>query len=144
MRNDVGGSASQFFHRSWNDYKRGFGNQSSQFWIGLDWLQDLTHSNCTVMFDLQDLSGTWYYARYTHFKIAGPEDGYLLTIDGYSGNLGDAMAYHNSSQFSTYDHGPWQSCGANYFGGWWFDNNYCCTACVTLPPETNFLWIVNF
>ena len=45
-------------------------------------------------------SKTWTYQT---FMVAGPEDKYRLTIGGGVGQGGDAKAYSNGMQFSTYN-----------------------------------------
>ena len=103
LRNDVQGSNSYFFNRPWSQYQQEFGSLTSQYWIGLDALHEVSQTNCRIRFDLQLLNGSWYYAEYTSFSVDDASTSYTLTIGGYSGNLWDAMAYHNGMQFSTYD-----------------------------------------
>ena len=42
LRHDYDGSNSYFFYQPWADYKDGFGNITSLYWIGLDSLHDVS------------------------------------------------------------------------------------------------------
>lgn len=37
------------------------------------------------------------------FKIKAEKDDYQLIVDGYHGNAGDSLSYHNGKKFSTHD-----------------------------------------
>ena len=59
--------------------------------------------------------------------VAGPEDKYRLTIGGGVGQGGDAMAYSNGMQFSTYDSDNDKdnsNCSFVAQGGWWYNACY--------------------
>ena len=112
------------FYRDWADYKIGFGNVLGEFWLGLDYLHDLTTSgHHELRIDMEDFEQNTSYAMYNTFKV-GPESGkYVLTATGYSGDAGDALEYHNRRPFSTKDadndaYGT--SCSQNFKGGWWY------------------------
>ena len=49
-RNQYGQSnnAFDFFQRGWNDYKTGFGDIGSDYWIGLDILHNMTSIESTI------------------------------------------------------------------------------------------------
>ncbi|MCI4380215.1 hypothetical protein PGIGA_G00237170 [Pangasianodon gigas] len=119
------------FNRTWNDYKRGFGNLTGEFWLGNDKIHWLTTTKPMVLrIELEDLDGMKEYAQYNHFHVANESQYYRLTIEGYSGTAGDAMQYskkfnHNQKNFTTPDRDNDQytsgNCGAYYSSGWWFD-----------------------
>jgi len=91
-------------------------------------------------------SGLWYSAEYSTFSISDEAGDYQLTVTGYSGDAGDAMAaapnpsYRaNGMMFSTPDSdndGCACSCAADYGRGWWFGG---CSA-STLNVDTVGLW----
>lgn len=114
------------FNRSWEQYSEGFGRPSGEFWIGNDVLNHLTINNCTKLkIVMQDIYDNVWYAEYNDFRISSRDDGYRLTISGYSGNASDALDYQNNMQFSAIDVDRDISntnCAANYEGGWWFSH----------------------
>ena len=61
------------FYRGWHDYKRGFGNLTSEFWLGLDKIHRLTVSNSSKLrVDLEDVPGNTSSAE---FICCGQGDG---------------------------------------------------------------------
>ena len=54
---------------------------------------------------------------------------YTLNVDGFTGNLRDALKEHNKRSFSTFDvdndGNPGKNCGFLFRGGWWFRNYFC-------------------
>ena len=72
----------------------------------------------------------WYWAEYASFSITDEASNYRLTVDGYSGDAGDAMAgapahlIANGRMFSTADNDNDGWTGGNcasYFGsGYWY------------------------
>jgi len=80
---------------------------------------------------IQRPDGLWYWAEYSTFSVSDEVDQYRLTVDGYSGDAGDAMAgtphetwRSNGKQFSTPDRdnaGQNYVCSANHGFGWWWD-----------------------
>ena len=135
------------FNRSWNEYKRGFGDTNSNYWIGNDMLSYLTtNDNYTLRFDLQSRkNGKWHYAEYSTFVVLSEADNYKLQVTGYSGNAGnDALGvWHNGRQFSTFDRDNdlWSSgnCGAKYGGFWWRN----CGGCLVNSARSTgwFYWL---
>ncbi|KAF4091169.1 hypothetical protein AMELA_G00034060 [Ameiurus melas] len=119
------------FSRTWNEYKRGFGNLTGEFWLGNDKIHWLTTTKAMILrIELEDLDGIKEYAQYDHFRVANESQYYRLTIEGYSGTAGDAMQYskkfnHNQKNFTTPDRDNDKytsgNCGDYYSSGWWFD-----------------------
>ena len=79
-------------------------------------------------------SGLWYSAEYLTFSISDEVGKYRLTVAGYSGDAGDAMAVQeiptgisNGMMFSTPDSDndihPDKHCANDYNRGWW--DMYC-------------------
>ena len=53
------------FCRIWNDYKHGFRDLKSEFWLGLDKIHRLTSDNNSMLrVDLEDFEGNTGYAEY--------------------------------------------------------------------------------
>ena len=104
LRNDIAGSDAFFFNRSWAEYENGFASENtSKYWIGLDALQNKSRKSCNLRFELQKPDGSWRTATYGSSSVGNSSSKYNLTLGAYSGDLWDAMTYHNRQQFSTYD-----------------------------------------
>ena len=74
------------FYRGWDDYKRGFGNLSGEFWLGLDKIHRLTISSSNKLrVDLEDTDGTTAFAEYSSFAVTGESVKYQLSLGSYSG-----------------------------------------------------------
>ena len=122
---------SNFFNRSWAEFKVTLNDSSGNYWLGNELLSQLTvNHRYKLKFDLQSRSNTsnWYYAEYSTFRVLSEADNYRLEVDGYSGNAGyDALDYHNGMMFSTYDRDndrhPSGNCAARGGGGFWY--KYC-------------------
>lgn len=74
------------FYRGWSDYKRGFGNLSGEYWLGLDKIYRLTKLKNTLRVDLEDTKGKSAYAAYEMFSVANERAKYKLNLGKYSGN----------------------------------------------------------
>ena len=118
------------FYRNWTEYKRGFGSSNGEYWLGNDNIHQLTSlGSYTLKILLTDWNNASHYAEYSTFYVANETYNYRLTIGGYQGNYGDAMAFHNGKQFSTWDRdndeSPKQSCVYNCGNGAWW-HGMCC------------------
>ncbi|XP_068148736.1 angiopoietin-related protein 7 isoform X2 [Drosophila tropicalis] len=104
------------FDRSWTSYCKGFGQNKSEFWLGLEKLHALTlNKRHELYIYLVDFYNQVRYARYDDFSIASDEENYKLkSLGNYTGNSGDIMRKNEGKAFSTHD-----SCG-----GWWNSKNY--------------------
>jgi len=141
QQNDDG---SNFFNRSWAEFRDGFGDPSDNYWLGNDLLSRLTRNNgYKLKFDLQSRNNTsnWYYAEYSTFRVLTETDNYKLQVAGYSGNAGwDAFGNHNGQMFSTYDrdndlHSSLH-CAAYLGGGFWYN---ACSWC-NVNGARHFYW----
>ena len=76
------------FYRTWDDYKRGFGNLTGEFWLGLDRIHRLTVSNNNKLrVDLEDNLGNTAFAEYSSFTVASEQAKYQLSLGKYSGKF---------------------------------------------------------
>ena len=74
------------FYRGWADYKKGFGNLSGEFWLGLDKIHRLTNSDTfKLRVDLEDWEGETRFAEYDTFSIGDEASKYRLSLGSYSG-----------------------------------------------------------
>lgn len=118
------------FNRTWAEYKKGFGNLRSEFWLGNDHIHLMTKAKDMVLrIELEDFEGVREYAKYDQFYVANEYLRYKLSISGYSGTAGNAIIFnkhfnHDQKFFSTPDRDndmyPSGNCGAYYSSGWWF------------------------
>ncbi|XP_062618890.1 fibrinogen-like protein A [Saccostrea cucullata] len=125
------------FYKSWSEYKTGFGNISSNFWLGNDALHALTATPNTLRFVLTDFSNNVKYADYKNVEVKDEQDHYRLNFEEYlEGNAGNALKGSESKywaygmQFSTHDMDNDNldsvNCGSYMKGGWWY--NSCTTS----------------
>lgn len=114
------------FYRTWYSYKYGFGNTTSEFWLGLESIHRLTNSEgYKLRIDLEDFSGDTVYAEYTWFKVESEGSNYTLRFGSYSGNAGDSFSFHKGRSFTTRDRDNdlmrGMNCGELCKGGWWYN-----------------------
>ncbi|XP_074871470.1 ficolin-1-like [Carettochelys insculpta] len=115
------------FFREWNSYKRGFGNQLSEFWLGNDNIHLLTSLGTNELrVDLQDFDNVYQFAKYRSFKIAGETEKYKLILGAFvGGTAGDSLTLHNNMPFTTRDRDSDQSsgnCAVIFKGAWWYQD----------------------
>ncbi|KAK3787345.1 hypothetical protein RRG08_065346 [Elysia crispata] len=116
------------FYRKWQEYKDGFGNLTSDFWLGNKYIHDLTsRGKYELRVDLKYKDKT-AFAHYSSFFIEDESKKYRLGLSGYDGTAGDDLKYHNGKSFSTYDSDNDSSisrnCAQVYSGAWWYNNCY--------------------
>ena len=76
------------FFRGWDDYKRGFGNLTGEFWLGLDKIHRLTVSGgYKLRVDLEVSQGKTVFAEYNSFAVKNESAKYTLSLGSYSGKL---------------------------------------------------------
>ncbi|XP_007475322.2 ficolin-2 [Monodelphis domestica] len=113
------------FFRDWATYKRGFGSQLGEFWIGNENLHLLTvQETSELRVDFIDFDGNYSFAKYKSIHIASEEENYKLILGNFvEGDAGDSMTYHNNNGFSTKDRdndSDKENCALRYRGGWWY------------------------
>ena len=136
---------SNFFNRSWAEFKVGFSDRRGNYWLGNDLLHQITkNTRYKLRFDLQARSNlTWYYSEYSSFVVSSEASNYRIGVSGYSGNAPEVFTYHDGAIFSTYDRDNDQTdkhCALNvYQGGFWYK---ACARCgingVRSPTKNTF------
>eukprot|EP00092_Neocalanus_flemingeri_P013055 GFUD01014069.1.p1 GENE.GFUD01014069.1~~GFUD01014069.1.p1 ORF type:complete len:303 (+),score=112.10 GFUD01014069.1:87-911(+) len=126
------GNPTNFFARSMDEYKIGFGNMTGEFWLGLDELARLTKDGKWEMqVDLVDYAGKTYTGIYHKFRVgAGPR--YELEVGEYDSSKStmgfDVFRENNKMAFSTKDVDQDTKSGdcSNKYGqgGWWYSACY--------------------
>ncbi|KAI0228728.1 Ficolin-1 [Lamellibrachia satsuma] len=115
------------FERDWNTYKTGFGNVSGEFWLGNDYLHDVTsNKHYTLRVELEDFENEKKYAIYSNFVVASEPSKYTLTLGLYDGTAGDGLRTCADQAFSTKDSDndshDTTHCSSVFKGGWWYNN----------------------
>ncbi|GFT22626.1 techylectin-5A [Nephila pilipes] len=123
-------SPEYYFYKDWASYKKGFGDNEKDFWLGNDNIFALTNQRLySIRFDLKTVDGERRYALYDTFWIDDESHKYTSHISNYSGNAGESMLErHNNRKFSTIDQDNDDhkeiSCALRYKGGWWYGACY--------------------
>ena len=119
------------FYRGWDDYEKGFGNLTGEFWMGLELLYDMTADQgrlFEVRVDIKTYDGINKSASYRDFGISSEKDNYtLLRASGYKGDAGDGLKASVNKQFSAHgrDNDNWsgwtyENTADQCRGGWWY------------------------
>ncbi|KAM4795779.1 angiopoietin-2-like [Rhinophrynus dorsalis] len=114
------------FHRLWKEYKEGFGSPSGEYWLGNEFVHQLTStSSYALRIQLRDWDGNEAYSLYDHFSLGSEEQNYRLQLRGYSGTAGRTSSLSPpGTDFSTKDVDNDRcscKCAQMAMGGWWFD-----------------------
>ena len=121
------------FYRGWDDYVVGFGDLTGNLWAGLDHLHAMTSAYDTeLMINFETFGGDTYEMIYSTFSIGDAASGYQLTVDGYSGSVGDMFRTNNGQEFSTYDRGN-QYCTSYEKSAFWH------ASCTKFNPNGPYL-----
>ncbi|XP_063405756.1 microfibril-associated glycoprotein 4-like [Mytilus trossulus] len=116
-------NGSEHFFRGWKKYEKGFGDINGEFWIGNKYLHILTEVPTELYIDQKAWDGQEAYAKYSTFVIGDAESKYTLSVDGFGGNAGDGLDYHDGIKFSTFDQDNTptvSTCAARNKGAWWY------------------------
>ena len=124
------------FDKKWNEYKNGFGNVEYDFWLGNEFMYNVTklyNSHISKTVELYIIVAApddhSFYAMYKNFAILSEDKNYTLQVSShFMGTMGDALQYHNNMQFSTMDRDNDEDTGdcVNHHGGygWWYRKCY--------------------
>ncbi|XP_034609900.1 angiopoietin-2-like isoform X2 [Trachemys scripta elegans] len=114
------------FHRTWKEYKHGFGSPSGEHWLGNDFIHRLTaQGSYSLRIQLRDWDSNEAYSLYGHFHLGSEEQLYRLHVRDYSGTAGRTSSLSPpGTAFSTKDADNDRcgcKCAQMATGGWWFD-----------------------
>ncbi|XP_030639118.1 angiopoietin-1-like [Chanos chanos] len=114
------------FHRTWKEYKMGFGTPSGEHWLGNEFVFQLTNQRqYTLRVELTDWDGQHVFSQYDRFQIASEKRNYRLFLRSHSGTAGrQSSLVINGADFSTKDVDNDNcicKCALMLTGGWWFD-----------------------
>ncbi|XP_077336758.1 fibrinogen-like protein 1-like protein [Lithobates pipiens] len=116
---------------SWTTYKYGFGNVEKDYWLGIEYIHQITKQRVyQARFVILDNNNEEKYADYNLFSVEDEANGYKLRLGSYTGTAGDAMSSitagvaHDNMKFSVKDKDQDTNSGANcatsYGGAWWY------------------------
>ncbi|XP_035698658.1 uncharacterized protein LOC118431524 [Branchiostoma floridae] len=126
------------FNRTWEDYKRGFGNKTGEHWLGNDYLHLLTYQkNYSLRVDAIP-RGIYYPSTCSHgyFRVSDENNNFKLDLgptEGIGIICDQMISIHSGCPFSTVDknnnginkHSRALSCAKRYGGGWWYKYVSC-------------------
>ncbi|XP_060553713.1 fibrinogen-like protein A [Ruditapes philippinarum] len=136
------------FYRNFSQYDNGFGDLSTEFWLGLRDIQELASQGLTdLRIELEAVNGSKGFETFEKFSLSsGPA--YTFNVGATIGSLRISKwvsesvgPYHNGQAFSTYDHDVDKygaSCAVKFQGGWWY--NSCYYANLNGPYITPGVW----
>ncbi|KAM8718041.1 hypothetical protein ACLKA7_004706 [Drosophila subpalustris] len=113
------------FNRTWNSYKKGFGELEGEFFLGLDKIHALTaERNQELLVLVEDQDGIEAFENYDTFAIGDEEEQYVLhKLGNARGSAGDSLTSHRGMKFTTFDRDNdvyEGNCAKDYTGGWWY------------------------
>lgn len=113
------------FYRSWNTYKKGFGDLDGEFFLGLDKIHALTAEYSQEMLVVfEDFEGKETFEVYDKFAIGDEDEQYALhTLGAAHGTAGDSLRRQHGMRFSTYDRDNdihEKNCAVLFTGAWWY------------------------
>ena len=134
------------FKREWYDYKRGFGNVENDFWLGNDFMHNVTQlynlyrtKTVELFLILGSSNNQLYFGMYNHFAILSESTSYTLIVsDFFKGSLQDRFSYHNNTKFVTRDKEA-SNCGINGYG-WWYRITRPSSSCSYYTQLTNMIY----
>ncbi|XP_003379621.1 putative protein scabrous [Trichinella spiralis] len=130
------------FNQNWTNYKNGFGQLDSNFWLGNRHIHAMTsNAKYALKIETIDVFGRYFVAKYANFSLGSEVNGFALHVGGYTGNLSDALSEHNGMRFSTGDRDQDASsthCAKFYESGWWF--NHCQKANLNGRHDIGMIW----
>ena len=123
------------FNRTSKEYRDGFGDPASNFWIGNEALYRLTGTSgrpWRLRIELMTTSGNWYSAEYGSVYF---DRGYSIYLGGFDPDVSDAgngmsAVLNTPTPFTTYD--MVSICSLQCGGGWWYPTN--AIYCMNLSP----------
>eukprot|EP00062_Callorhinchus_milii_P025929 gi/632987464/ref/XP_007882575.1/ PREDICTED: angiopoietin-related protein 4-like [Callorhinchus milii] len=115
------------FDRLWQEYRNGFGNLNSEFWLGLEKVCAVTGQGDHILrIELQDWDNHTQHMDYP-FHLGSEATHYTLSLgSAVSGSLRIAISPASGLRFSTRDQDHDlkldSSCAQHLTGGWWFSS----------------------
>jgi hypothetical protein len=140
---------SDFFNRTWAEFKAGFNGSNGNYWLGNELLHQLTVTGrYKLRFDLQSRDNSqWYWAEYSWVTVHNESTGYQLQVGEFTGNVySDALTVsrniQNGTKFTTRDRDNDRSSGncATLRGGFWYNDCGLCSVNGQIRDSYFFYW----
>ncbi|XP_035668878.1 fibrinogen-like protein A [Branchiostoma floridae] len=113
------------FYRTWDEFKRGFGDPTAEHWLGNDVIHFLTNQdNYKLRVDLETWDGETTYAEYSTFFVADEASAYKLTAGRYSGTAKNSLWRIKGRPFVTWDRDTDSQMARKYTSAGWLCNPY--------------------
>ena len=120
------------FDRNFEDYENGFGDENSEYFLGLQTIHQLTTLNPTKLrIEMELYNSTKFVVKYSTFNVGSKSDGYDLSLDGFESEipwvLNDFGKFKQiGKKFTTKDEDQdsWvgdNNCAKDFKGCWWYD-----------------------
>lgn len=124
------------FNRVWEEYKWGFGDTKGEYWLGNEYVSELTSANNQEFFiSATSFSNETNQCHYEEVFVHNEENGYELTFgafrsipttDGSFSNVGLSKDQHSMyrMKFTTNDKDNdlhEKNCAIYFSNGWWYD-----------------------
>lgn len=123
------GTNRELFNRTWYEHQGGFGNASTEYFMGTENLHLLTTNKnyrLRVEFDLAD--GTHKFSEWDTFLVWDLANKYKLSIGGFLPHsmTTDCLSSQNNNMFfSSFDYDNDRNngnCASTYKTGWWYNS----------------------
>ena len=126
------------FNRSWSDYKNGFGNANSEYWLGNEFVHQYTKIYQTEMkIEVVGIDEKKGSTKLEKFTLSDEPSKYVFEYDICHGLCNDGLDDKVKGQkFTTFDQDNDRdvlNCAASYLGGWWY------TACYGIYLNGRYL-----
>ncbi|XP_064595832.1 fibrinogen-like protein 1 [Liolophura sinensis] len=143
------------FVETWQAYKEGFGNRYKDFWIGNEYIHQITRQGeYEVEVGVALYGESFKFVYYDSIYVGNETERYAIHLGPYRpGTMdGDSLTPSidprrniNGKPFSTYDNDVSNDCTTTFQAGWWFAED--CTAAnlngpllKTNVPRLNYLY----
>lgn len=117
------GRGKNFFLRSWDDYKKGFGDPMEDFWLGLNNMHQLTKNDeVELLIELEDFENNRTSLLVNNFTIGSEANGFKISYKNYNSKIGNSLPARGT-KFSTIDmdNDAWkENCAKRFSGAWWY------------------------
>ncbi|XP_073705838.1 angiopoietin-related protein 3-like [Garra rufa] len=111
------------FNQSWDKYEDGFGDFSSEFWLGLKKIYAVAHQGHSLLHvQIEDWRKEKHFMLYQYI-LEDAASNYTIHLKLQLAESSSAVDEHTGFRFSTKDHNDENhdpNCAQDYTGGWWF------------------------